>query len=1568
MGWFTNSDQVLLTRSGFLAEKLRSYTRNLIESLSPNSHKSESPQQTDHPFLMTGDEDSDKDSVLTLRDESFPLVCTWDHFLRILENTIRIWHRQDFSELVGQFIDFYTFKTEYWPHFSHGLTKEFSVHLVFAEIMGVIKGSASSAESLAPLGRKDYLTRSCRMAPTFATEAERSRVYDLFESYETRKVSRGDMDYVDRAVRILRAMRQDPSLTKAFGSKFEEVYIDEIQDQRCLDIELLLSIVKDPRGFHFAGDTAQAISQDSALRFSDIKGMFYQHFAAVSKSTGQSNLARIELFTLSKNYRSHQGILSVASLVMGMIWQGFPETIDKLEPEIGMLRGPRPVLFIGVDSSLLHSSNAGHATLSAGTADFGAEQAIIVRDSNMKTALQNLIGEIALVFTVLESKGMEFNDVILWNLFTDCPDQAGLRSLETLGNDPVKFDARKHWGMCSELKNLYVAITRARNQLFMVEGSEKTAATVLKLLAPGPSQALIDVTRPGQGDFAMRLESLRPDSSVNPIGWRRRGDDCMHQREYKMALRCFRKAGYTQGVTAAEGHLCEAAGNACSPDTDPEKFTRSLGAAVEHFLKAELIGDAARVLVKMSKLEDAAKLWSEHNNYAKAARLFAQAGLYVKAFESHHSAREYSEAAALLQKEQDYDRLVSYLDDNRDNIPANTLQNYSLLCKLLLKRKRISPECRKHAINVLGSSAEQEACFIEYGMDEELANLYSGQQRHKDLFYLCSMKGKLERALSLAITKGLLESSNDSLESEVLSLLDYVWAGRVEEIDQQRSAVLLKLPSGLLTSKISLKAEQWEASSLAYSLESSIARQHVASMEVTTPKTVLCLRKILDVTAINQLKRFDDIPFEMMREAIRFAKDLVVNESSDALRILLLLTGLWKSGVTQDQYVLLSWSPIRGIATAISVVDAPKVARKWFLDSLVSAVLAMDAVARELWKSKWPIRCVHFSTTGSCPRLRNREDCHWLHQLVSRQESSQVVGDLLRVNNVFCDLAVMYYHRVLNQTFLETYRGIKRHWLERLLRELTHLSAVEQQTSAITKTKAELCHDKQYIAITSSLEELLYFRLVNEWRERSNFTSLLEQMQLAQTFGPNLQNRVFRALSYRLHRDGRGLLQNHLGFLNSLNHGLSSQNASAFQSNLNIFLRNLDNIDVESLSTLHALTAVFEYLAAYMILKTCVTACVLTQAWIDLHVPQFADAIYSVEPLDRFAWNYKYQQCLMELTKTFCGILRRFNQVPLLGVTLLCSRKNHHSLLLRQRNAELVAIVVANLAPPSPKGINELWTIAQEVFGYDFVRAYHLRSSTPAGVIPKLVGSFLKYNGKDALTLVIKDRSRGSQLFSLENNPGVKTASFDHICPRPASPVAILASAETSPSMPTDNSQEEYTLAETEAVIKFQRLWRSCSRKIKDRRSYMQLPEARAIAHFISLGAECPVTLNFIERVAFKNELVSNGTVLVLKLAAARDVLFKLQKDAMTCVENVEISTGLFETVDDVLHRNNQVEESLRIADAKMSDESLGGVVKTGVLTALEEAMKDIEGLVTKAEEIMSKTKKMVDAVSRNCT
>ncbi|KAM0804321.1 hypothetical protein BDR22DRAFT_920025, partial [Usnea florida] len=696
-------------------------------------------------------------------------------------------------------------------------------------------------------------------------------------------------------------------------------------------------------------------------------------------------------------------------------------------------------------------------------------------------------------------------------------------------------------------------------------------------------------------------------------------------------------------------------------------------------------------------------------------------------------------------------------------------QIYSLLCKLLLKQDKILHVYRRCAIRLLGTPVEQERCFLEYGMDDELARLYTYQSRYKDLFYLHTKNGQLGQALSLAITKNLLQQTADGLEPEILNLLDYVWAGYIEKTRQRHFAETLKLPQGHLTHNLKVRNEEWDASNHVYCLEACTIRQQVALMKNTVPKTILCLRNIVETTSITRVSKLDDLPFEMMHETIKFVKQLTVAKESGALKTLLILSGLWKPNPGLDASTILPWSPIREPLTKVTNVEYEKVAMELFLRRFMSAILEFDVKARDLWKKKWQRPCVPYMALGFCPRIRSREECKHPHQFITPDDCSRMIDDLLQISSLFCNLALLYHRRSLGGLFPENYLKIKRYWLERLLRELTYLSAIEQHSSAIVKAQTKLRGDSKFIAVSSSLESLLYHRLGNEWMRRGDFTSLLEQMQLAKVLGTNVHTRLLRALSYKLYVHQRHLMIRHLRLLDSIKGNLDSWTASIFQDRLLTFLGNLANIEIAALSTLHALTAEFELLTAFLTLKLCVAACVIPNAWVHLHIGAISKATHPTEPLqpdDR----HRYQQCLVHLGMSFCQVLSRLNTFAPPPPTdfLLCNGDTHLSLLLRQRNAELVAFVVANLVatlPAPPVGSHEVWSKANEVFEYDFVKAFQLKSRTPGALVHNLAPSFAKYNGKDALLVVIKDRKNNHAFFNLEHHPGVKAIPFNQLCP-----------------------------------------------------------------------------------------------------------------------------------------------------------------------------------------------------------
>lgn len=77
--------------------------------------------------------------------------------------------------------------------------------------------------------------------------------------------------------------------------------------------------------------------------------------------------------------------------------------------------------------------------------DFGAEQVILVRDNEAKADLKTEMGDSALILTILESKGMEFDDVVLFNFFSGSSHSASYRCLHLLSDTKEgTFDEKNH--------------------------------------------------------------------------------------------------------------------------------------------------------------------------------------------------------------------------------------------------------------------------------------------------------------------------------------------------------------------------------------------------------------------------------------------------------------------------------------------------------------------------------------------------------------------------------------------------------------------------------------------------------------------------------------------------------------------------------------------------------------------------------------------------------------------------------------------------------------------------------------------------------------------------------------------------------------------------------------------------------------------------------------------------------------------------------------------------------------------------------------------------------------------
>lgn len=114
---------------------------------------------------------------------------------------------------------------------------------------------------------------------------------------------------------------------------FDRVYIDEAQDLTQAQVILaLLSVGADPSRLWLCGDTAQCIAYGAHFRFADVRAAIH---AVATCITNAPKYAAPKVVKLSKNYRTHSGVLNLAARVIDSLHSSFTNSaVDKLAPEV----------------------------------------------------------------------------------------------------------------------------------------------------------------------------------------------------------------------------------------------------------------------------------------------------------------------------------------------------------------------------------------------------------------------------------------------------------------------------------------------------------------------------------------------------------------------------------------------------------------------------------------------------------------------------------------------------------------------------------------------------------------------------------------------------------------------------------------------------------------------------------------------------------------------------------------------------------------------------------------------------------------------------------------------------------------------------------------------------------------------------------------------------------------------------------------------------------------------------------------------------------------------------------
>ncbi len=355
---------------------------------------------------------------------------------------------------VGHAIDFPRF-SGWFSRQRHTQVKD--AHKLFEEFKGVLTGPSVQD---AYLSREAYLGLGVKQS--IYLENKRSAVYDLFERYLRFMQEEGLYDSNILSHQYLSQVEK----------RYDFVVVDEVQDLTNIQLFLILQSLNNSNDFLLCGDSNQIV-HPNFFSWSKVKSLFYKQ----DQLKNNAELIRI----LQTNYRNSPHVTEMANRVLLLKNARFG-SIDKesnyLVNSNGHVTGD--VVYLQDNTNIRKELDAKTRT--------STRFAVIVMHAEQKSQAQRHFNT-PLVFSIQEAKGLEYENIILYNFLTSEDKRfreisAGINQ-EDLQGDLTYARAKDKTDKSLEvykfyINALYVAMTRAVKNLYWIESD--TRQRLLSLL------------------------------------------------------------------------------------------------------------------------------------------------------------------------------------------------------------------------------------------------------------------------------------------------------------------------------------------------------------------------------------------------------------------------------------------------------------------------------------------------------------------------------------------------------------------------------------------------------------------------------------------------------------------------------------------------------------------------------------------------------------------------------------------------------------------------------------------------------------------------------------------------------------------------------------------------------------------------------------------------------------------------------------------------------------------------------------------------------------------------------
>jgi hypothetical protein len=391
---------------------------------------------------------------------------------------------QEFLESIevpdGKPVSFQAFQV-WFSRYRHGGPLK-DAHKLFEEFRGVITGPATDKSWL---GRADYLALGVKESIFLAEERE--AVYDVFEKYLAFLTEQKLYDGNIVSHRYL----------SKITPRYDFVIVDEVQDLTNIQLYLILKSLRRPQDFILCGDSNQIV-HPNFFSWSKVKSLLYRQ----DDLQAEGELIRI----LNTNYRNSPQVTEIANRILKIKNQRFG-SIDKESHYLVKSNGHTQ------GEVLLLEDSAGIRQELDKKTRTSTLFAVIVMNAEQKPEAARHFST-PLVFTIQEAKGLEYENIILYNFLT--LEESRYREISRgVSHSDLEQDFKYARGKDKTdkalevykfyINALYVALTRAIKNLYWIESNARQS--LLDLLSLSEVRTTLELASQNSSLDAWRQEA-----------------------------------------------------------------------------------------------------------------------------------------------------------------------------------------------------------------------------------------------------------------------------------------------------------------------------------------------------------------------------------------------------------------------------------------------------------------------------------------------------------------------------------------------------------------------------------------------------------------------------------------------------------------------------------------------------------------------------------------------------------------------------------------------------------------------------------------------------------------------------------------------------------------------------------------------------------------------------------------------------------------------------------------------------------------------------------------------------